>query len=252
MKQLFLVTALTGLCFLSLIGCGSSKSSSDGFGALAQASTSPSSPVGNATALAICSQDGSASADSQIHLQQFVDQYGQTSSNYVRLQFSMAPQAWQDGNWDLQIYRWTASADGSTSIDSKPLGFQFEQKVSGSFRPLAPEVYGIFNWTDTQAMAAHASLPAGSPQEFYGATNLLVNLRDSTNSYQVLRVVLKLNGVVQRQLDALIPTFSADPALYLTEARHPAILQSLHPLKEKLGQNWTQANYFEFAKAFCF
>ncbi len=253
MKKVILVATLTGLCFLSLIGCGSSKTSSDGFGALTQASTSASSPTGNANAVALCSQDASSLPDSQIHLQQFVDQFGQTASNYVRLQFTLAPQAWQSGNWDLMIYRWTASADGATSIDATPLSFQFEQKLAGGgYQLLAPTAYSIFNWTETQAMAAHASIAAGNPQAFYGVTNLLVNLRDSTNSYQALRVALKLNGVVQRQMDALIPTFSADPAIYQSEARHPALLQSLHPLRDKLGQTWTQANYFEFAKAFCF
>ncbi len=251
MTQL-LITTLSALSLLALIGCGSSKSSTDGFGAAAQASTSPTSPTGNETAMAICSKDTSSLSDSQIHLQQYVDAYGQARADYVRVQISTAPQAWQSGNWDMLIYRWTAAVDGSTSIDSSPLAFQFEKKVSGNYQLIANTTYSVFNWEETVQMGQYADIPTGTPQAFYGATNLVVNLKDGSNSFQALRVVLKLNGVVQKQMDALIPTFAADPSRYAADARHPGVLQSLHPMKEKLGQNWTQANYYEFAKAFCF
>jgi hypothetical protein len=255
MKRNLLITLAALFACLSLVGCGSSKTTNEGFGAVSQASSaqnSPTSPVGNETALALCSRDANALPDSQVHLQQFVDQYGQTRSDYVRLQITNAPQAWQSGNWDLVIYRWTAASDGTTSIDSVPVSFQFERKVGSAYQLLAPDSYSIFNWEETVAMGAHAGIPTGTPQAFYGASNLVVNLRDTTNSFQALRVVLKLGGVVQRQMDVLIPTFAADPARYNTDARHPAVLQALHPLRDKLGQTWTQANYFEFAKALCF
>lgn len=242
---------LAVLALGALVGCGSSKSNSDGFGAVDSSSTStPSSSV----AQAVCSQDVAGQSDLQVRLMQFVDSYSQTRSDYVRLQFRIAPAEWQTSNWDMLIYRWTAAPDNSTSMDSTPLYYQFEKKVPAGFQLLHSQSYQVMNWSEIQSYAQAVNVNAATPQDFFMTASLLVNLKDMTNSYQVLRVVFrdKTTGAVAKSADVLIPSFLADPAKYNADSRHPITLQVLHPLKDKLGQSWTQANYYEFARAFCF
>ena len=250
--QKSLQIALVLMAVASLVGCGSSKTGSEGFGSADNASTG-GGPSSTDDAFALCSQNLSSTGDSfQVRLMQYKDAYNQTRADYVRLQFKVAPAAWQAGNWDMMIYRWTAAPDNNTSIDSTRLAYQFERRTASGFQLLHSNTYTIFNFEEIQQMGAYANIPASSPQEFFNTASLLVNLRDSTNSFQVLRVVFKQGSTVVSQSDVLIPTFQANPAKYNADSRHPSTLQALHPLKDKMGQSWTEANYFEFANAFCF
>ena len=240
----------TGFLF---IGCGSSSTSESGFGSNQSSSTSPSTPEAiSQQDLATCSQASSSSGDLKVQLMQFVDMYGQPRADYVRLKFSKVPSAWQTNNRDLLIYRWSASPNNSAFIDPTPLRYQFERSMGSGFQILAPEAYQVINWQDIEQYALATQVKANSPQEFITNTSLLVNLRDSSNSFQVLRVVFRENGQEVQKLDLLIPSFAADPARYNADSRHPTMLQALHPLRDKLGQNWPQATYQEFARSFCF
>lgn len=252
-----LQVALIVIALLSIVGCGTSKTGGEGFGSADQSSTGE--PSTSTDALALCSQNLSTTGDNfQVRLMQYKDNFNQTRADYVRLQFKIAPAAWQAGNWDMMVYRWTAAPDNSTSLDSSRLSYQFERRTASGFQLLHSNSYSIFNYDEVEGMAAYANthlnanLSASSPQAFFNDVSLLVNLRDSTNSFQVLRVVFKQGSSVVSQADVLIPTFQANPAKYNTDARHPSVLQALHPLKDKLGQSWTEANYYEFANTFCF
>ncbi len=232
-----------------LVACGSSKTADSGFGTVDSSSTSTNTEK---PAVAVCSQDVAGSSSMKVRLMQYVDPYGATRSDYVRLQFKVAPSDWASGDLDLLLYRWTASSDNATSLDSTPLSYQLEKKVGSGFQLLSNQAYQIMNWTEIQQFALATNVNAASPQDFFQTVTVLVNLKDMTNSYQALRVNLRQNGTVVHKMDVLIPTFQADPAKYNADTRHPVSLQALHPLKDKLGQSWTQANYFEFARSFCF
>lgn len=244
-----MVMALTAVALSALVGCGSSKTSNDGFGSSALSSTTSNAV---SASMATCSQDVSGLSDLKVRIMQYVDAYGVTHPDYIRLQFVTAPSAWQTSNLDMMIYRWTAAPDNSTSLDSTPLGYQFERKSGAGFQLLGPNVYQYFNWNDIVAQGQYANISATSPQDFFNTATLLVNVKDLTNSYQVLRVVFRQNGNVVESVDVLIPSFLADPAKYDADSRHPVTLQALHPLKDKLGQSWSDTNYAEFARAFCF
>lgn len=244
--------ALLVLALGALVGCGTSKSG-DSFGSIDNSSTDTLAPDASTDAQALCSQNLTSTGDTfQVRLMKYVDSYNQSRSDFVRLQFRVPPTGWQNGNWDMLIYRWTASPDGSSSIDSTPLFYQFEKKVPAGFQLISTHSYQIFNWAEVVQMGEYAQINTSSPQSFFTPISLLVNLKDSTNSYQVLRVVFRQNGSVVTESDVLIPTFLANPAKYNADSRHPLALQVLHPLKDKLNQSWSETNYYEFARAFCF
>lgn len=233
---------------LALAACGSSKTG-DSYGS---ADTSSAATPSSSDALAVCSKDGSALSDFQVALEQYVDMYGQTRNDMVRLRIVKAPIDWKNSNLDLGIYRWSASPSGAVSTDSTPLYYQFERKVSGGFQTLTSMAYRYFNWGDIVQMGTFANISTTSPQTFFDTATLVVDLKDSTGAYQALQVVLWQGNAAAKKVDILIPTFSADPAKYNADARHPSILQQLHPLKNLLGQSWSQTQYDQFARAFCF
>lgn len=242
-----------GLCMLAiaaLVGCGSSKSS-DGFG-----SNDNSSNVVPATTDAIsqCSQDVAGNSELKVRIMQFVDQYGQTRPDYVRLQFLKVPSGWQIGNWDMNIKRWAVSPDNKSSMDETALSYQFEKKSSTSFSLIHPAdyQYQVFNYEEVEEMSAYVGVDPGA---FFNRYSVLVNLKGDASSFQALRVQFSKGGAagqVETYVDVLIPTFQADPAKYNADSRHPYTLQILHPLKDKLGQSWTQSQYYDFTRGFCF
>jgi hypothetical protein len=253
--QKLLQVAILILALSTLVGCGSSKTGS-GFGSADSGSTTTDTTP--TTAMAACSEDVQGLSDLKVRLMQYSTSTVGSLSSYVHLQLAKAPSEWQSSNLDLLVYRWTAAPDGSTSIDSTPLQYQWERRNGGSFSLLSSNWYQVFNWSEVVQMAdyykasTNVTLDTSSPQAWANATGLVVNLKDSTNSYQVLRLVFKNGGTVARQVDVLIPAFQANPSVYNADSRHPAVLQALHPLKQTLGQTWSDAQYTELARAFCF
>ncbi|MEZ0392190.1 MAG: hypothetical protein ACAH59_08250 [Pseudobdellovibrionaceae bacterium] len=242
----------------ALVGCGSSKTGGDGYGSTDNPSNDTNSTPPD-IALAICSQDMSGVADLQVRLMQYSNASGQARPDFVRLKFSKIPSGWEAAGWDMMIYRWSAAPDNSTSLDSTPLFYQFEKKTPAGFDLISSNSYKYFSFDEAVALAEYNNqyegniqISASSAAAFASSVSLLVNVTDTTNSFQVLRVVFKQGSTIKAQANVLIPTFQADPAKYNADPRHPAVLKALHPLKDKLGQNWSDLNYYEFAKAFCF
>jgi hypothetical protein len=245
-------TLQVSLCLIALaglIGCGKSKSSDDGFG-----TTNNSSNVTNSStdALALCSQDMSDNADLKVRVMQYVDQYGQARPDYVRVQFLKVPSNWSTTNLDMNVRRWAVSPDNKSSMDTTSLSYQFERKVSAGFQLLTDYSYQVFNYSEVKQMAAFAGIAETS---FFNQASILVNLKGDSSSFQALRIQFTgadSSGTIASYVDVLIPTFQADPAKYDADPRHPYTLQVLHPLKDKLGQAWTQAQYYDFTRSFCF
>jgi hypothetical protein len=269
--QLLAVGIALGVLF---VNCGSPSSSGDGFGAVNTPSNDPN--PADQTKLTSCSKNivaydtssGSRvpTTDISVQVQRYKDQTGTVRDDLMRLKFVTAPSAqWMSENWDLEIYRWIASPSGS-NLDTTNLSFQFERKVGSNAQLVSPNQYIFFDWTDLRNMTtfvnseesspAFANFPTdvsdASPIAFFNEMNLLINTRDTTNSYQVMRVVLR-NGTTKqsvREIEVLIPAFAADPARYAADTRHPLVLQDLHPLKGQSG--YTQLQFQALGHASCF
>jgi hypothetical protein len=255
--------ALAALMYFT--ACGSNITQS-GFGAANLSSTSNTTAN---SAVATCSKDMSNVSDFQIRVEAAYDSFGAIQTGYARVQIVASPADWSTSNYDLQLYRWAAVTNGSTTstnMDSAALYFQFEKTAAPGYYVLltdsngnAPS-YPIINASEMTSYAQTVGLSYSSPQVVMNQAHLLVNLRDTTGAYQVIRAVLrdKSTGAVVRQVDALIPTFYANPATYNAQLNsagqpaHPSILQVLHPLQAYLGQGWTEAQYQSFMNGFCF
>lgn len=253
LKAINLQTTLKlALCFIAIatiVSCGSSKSS-DGFGSNDSTSTTP---VATNESLAYCSQDIAANSELKVQVMQYVDIYGQAHADILRLKFLKIPSGWKISDWDLVLKRWAVSPDNKSTIDDSPLHFQFEKRTASGFSLIHQSDYSyqMFNYKEVEQMATYSNINESS---FFSNVSLLVSLKGDSTSYQALRVQFSqdANGAVETYVDLLIPTFLADPAKYNADTRHPATLQFLHPMKDKLGQAWSASQYQDFAKSFCF
>lgn len=248
--QTSLKIALCLIAIASIVSCGSNKSSSDGFGSNTAASTTTTT---SNEALATCSQDIVGNGELKVEAMQYVDIYGQAHADIIRLKFLKIPSGWAISDWDLVLKRWAASPDNKSTIDDTPLYYQFEKRTASGFSLIHPADYSyqVFNYKEVKKMATYANIAESS---FFSQVSLLVSLKGDSSSYQALRVQFSLGagGAVETYVDLLIPTFLADPAKYNADSRHPATLQYLHPMKDKLGQGWSTSQYQDFAKSFCF
>ncbi len=247
--QKILKITLCIIAIATVVSCGSSKSS-EGFGS--NSSSSTVTPIGQES-LADCSQDNFANNELGVQVMKYVDAYGQPRTDLVRLKFTKVPSGWKVGNWDLVIKRWAVSPDNQSSIDSSPLYYQFEKRTASGFSLIHPTdyKYQLFNYDEVKQMVDYSKI---SETSFFNEVSLLVSLKGDSNSFQVLRVQFStgISGPVETYVDVLIPSFQADPAKYNADTRHPGTLRALHPLKDKVGQAWSQQQFLDFTKGYCF
>lgn len=269
---------LTALFFLA--GCGASKTSSGGFD---EASTGDGDGDSSSDAIATCSKDVVNLSDFQVRAMVYTDAYGATRSNYINIKIVKAPAEFKTSNWKLNMYRWGAVGTGVTTIQDPEdrLTYQFHRAIQ---TPRFPEIlpagsteYYRFsgqqilgNGSDIAGLVPYANQYTGFPTidgatatSFFNGVVLRVDLRDSTNTFSAVRLVLRdQSGNDMRTLDILIPAFKADPNKYNSESwtvagtevpRHPVALQNIHPLRNYVGQtDVAQAFYYEASRAFCF
>lgn len=240
------------LCLIaiaSVVGCGKSKSTENSAGE----NTSSLSSVVSQSSLADCSQDNFANPELKVQVMKYIDSYGQPRTDLVRIKFPKIPSGWKLADWDLVVKRWAVSPDNQSSIDDTALFYQMEKRTASGFSVIHPTnyAYQMFNYTEVKQMASYAGI---SESTFFNEVSLVVNLRGDSNSFQVLRIQFSngVSGAVETYVDVLIPSFQANPAEYNADSRHPATLRVLHPLKDKLGQSWSQQQYVDFTKAYCF
>lgn len=261
----YLKTIFVAISAIYFVGCGSQS-----FTDLASEAPGGNTPIGDVDtnpsqkAYAYCSKDVVGNSEFTARVQAVVTSNNSVIPNYVRVKLPKVPSVdWANNNYDLEVFRWTVSPSGAVlAIDPSTdlLEYQFEKKGTNGFQLISSYKYTRFNWEEMQDMAKYAKqvteLPDNySPQSFFNDFNMLVDLKDNQGTYKVLRVVIReasdnFSGSVVEELDILLPVFEANPNVY-GESR-PAILEGLHPLKDKATGGWTESQYQTFANAFCF
>jgi hypothetical protein len=96
-----------------------------------------------------------------------------------------------------------------------------------------------------------SNLGVSTPADFFQKVRFFVTLDDPTGQYDVLTVGLhEVNsGTADTRIDALIPTFAADPRIY--NQSHPSVLQRLHPFAQQDYSAWTFNTFVSRANEMC-
>lgn len=207
-----------------LSSCGTSKSGT----------TSSVSSMSSQKVLASCSQ----SANSLLSLKLSAAAYANGSINpgYVKIKFNSISSTVQQSGYRLILYKWKVS-NNQVVYDNSPLGIS---------------VYDL----STKAVTAYAESEKQT-SSLSTSVGYLVDLNDTSNSYQVLKlVVVNSTGTeVITQLNMLIPQFAAVPSQYSynTDGSVRAQnLQDLHPLKNIDTSTWSSTNFQQYFANYCF
>ena len=250
-KAKFLFVALFAVLFLA--GCGAKKSGPD------SSDLGSTSLDATGKAVAECSKDSAGLGDFEVRLTAYKDSYGRVMPQFVRMQIKKMPEQFKSENWEISTYRWTADASGHSDLDADKLPLFFQARYNGAFDYLKTNSsgqvirpYQIIDFThEVEPIGQLTNIPTTTAQSFFDVASFIVDLKDSQGTYQVLRVVLRKSGAIQKEVNVLIPNFCANPATYNADPRHPEVLQQLHPLKSLVGQSWTEEQYKGFTQSWC-
>lgn len=176
-------------------------------------------------------------------------EFGVLKYEVMQVKISALPSDYASAGKFIQFFRWQANTSGSIYSDPTPLNFRIYNASTGQ---LILNTTSRLRWSDVSTLASQMGIT--DPAEFHNRTTILVDLQDPTAQFDALQTVLYAsNGVVADSVNALLPLFAADPAVYATEngaARHPT-LQSLHPFKDRMNQGWSGADFESWANQFC-
>lgn len=246
-KQLITLGLL--LATLMLSACGSQITEKEQSSSLDLGSTTPTP---SNKALVRCSQDnGPASSDFKVKLTAIVDSAGQVNSQFMRVQITSLPSDFDSNNLEISFYRKSVNSQGVQSSDATALKFQlYDNARSRSFGPISD----VVSADEMKEDALANNVLFENSQKFLTRNPLMLDTRDLTGNYQVLLAVIRpKNGganQVVRSVQLLLPQYIADPNEY--SLSKPAFLTSLHPLKDKIGQTWSESQWLAFTDAFCF
>lgn len=240
---------------LSLSSCGSSKST------LATSSqttgTTDSTSIADSNSLiADCNGMTNESLGLEFQLSSYyIPGTGKIAADLIRMNFSQLPSAvtTAEGQY-LQIFRWYEDTPGQRNLNSSPVQFYFQSKITGK----------LINESEPQDRLSKAVIQnmivlgkANGSSTGSSLTNFLQNhiliLKDIALQYDALSVAVYDSGQGTSAIgwqDILIPSFYSNPATYAST--HSATsLQQLHPNWNYQQYGWTEQDYFANTEKFC-
>ena len=209
---------------LLLSSCGTSKS-----GTTSASATSTTQKV-----LASCAQNSNSLISLNISAAAYSN--GSINPSYIKIKFNSIASTVKQSGYRLLFYKWKVS-NNQTVYDNTPLDIS---------------VYDL----STKAVTAYAESEKQTSSLSTGV-GYLVDLNDTSNSYQVLKLVVvnSAGTEVITQLNMLIPQFAAVPSQYSynTDGSVRAQnLQDLHPLKNIDTSAWSSTNFQQYFANYCF
>lgn len=243
----FVTLGLT-LSSLLLSACGSQITEKSDSSELLDSSVP--TPVAN-KAMAKCSQDVSSSSDLKVKLTAVTSNTGAINQQFVKVQITALPSYFDTDNLEFSFYRKSVNSQGVVSSDNTALRFQLQDTARA--RAIGP-VVDVVSSDEMEADAKNNNVLFESSQKFLTRNPIMLDTKDLTGDYQILLMVIRpKNGganEVVKSVQLLLPTFVADPNEY--SKTKSSFLTSLHPLKDKMGQTWSESQWLAFTDAYCF
>ena len=238
-KCALLVTVLA-----TLSACGSSVKSRSG--------SDDSGGTGGGT-----SNSGNGIAECNEFSSKGIDQVSGAATTYylngshvedkLRLRLGSIPADFETSSTvSVKFFRWKASSAGVTSLDSTPLTFVVEKGTNGTY-PISGAMTEI-DKDDIDSLRSSGSVSGTTAQSFFDNTVLV--LSGTNYDWDAVKVVVYDGTFVIAEADFLLPAFEADPNKYA--AKHPSVLEKLHPFWSIRKNTNSQSQWEAKADALCF
>lgn len=245
------------LIFLSF-GCGSSKSSVVKSNSNELTSRIPDADLdANPNALiADCNGAKNESMGLEIQLSSYyIPGSNQIASDLIRMHMSQIPsQIVNSDSYYLQLFRWYEDVPGQRNLNSKPVEFYFQSKVTGKLINESKPQDKISKAVIQNMIVEAKALGSGSGitlSNFFQAH--IVLLTGIELQYDALTLALynaEQGSAATSWQEILIPSFYANPTTYAST--HPSsALQQLHPNWPYQQSGWSEQDYFSQTEKFC-
>ena len=245
-----LIFALCGLA-LALTSCGAKttmlKASSDQASS-APRGTTPSTNLPTTVVGAECGQFAASTGRLSGKMRTYYDASNQMQEDLIRVRLTSVDSKMDtQNNIKIRFYRWNASQDGVTNLDSAPLRFRVEYRSGAGATPVSSYL-DYLTQADVTAIANAYSGLSATPSEFLKQVDLVVS--DLAYTWQVLKIVMYEDGATLAMADGLLPIYIANPNTYATT--HASVLNGLHPLWADRGSNQSDTYYLNSTQSYCF
>jgi len=206
---------------LLLSACGSSTSGPSET-SLQSGSTGNPNPV---KPIAYCNEAMGPNLSYRLLAQSF---NGVSDPNWVQMRILGVPAGFDNSTTFLQFWKGQATNDTTVTFHPTPVVFSLFDTQTQTY--IRSNITAL-RWSEVQTLIAGAS-----PSTFFSRVVLVLNLQDPTGQFQVLSATsyLTASNQAQERLEALLPTFFANPQDYAfksTGGMRESVLRNLHPLR---------------------
>ena len=186
-------------------------------------------------------------SDLTVHLMVYYDRSNTYHPEFVRVMIPQINSDYANTNYQFVFRKWKASLQGETFQENSPLQVRVERT---SDREPVSTFMDKLHWKTIED-ALEKKL--GSNIEINEALkkfNFVVDLKDPSASFDVLKISLYKDGTHAKDWNILIPAFYAHPLTY-ANSQNP-VLVSLHPFAGQEGSSFEGSHFASVLNGYCF
>jgi len=251
-KQIATLTLAT-IAMTTTVAC--SSQSTNGSASVNNGVTPLTNSAGQA--MTNCSQSNANISDFSMNLESDPMSSTFAESNLIRIHFNAFPAAFNKAVSTLTVWAYGTDSNGNyTQLVQVPFTVE-KYNGSQSFSTIDNNNYYALTWQQISDDAKANGISNASAATSLASMDLLVNVGNNPSA-TILEVALYSNGVgtqqapasADRMLQALIPSFLANPNDYITT--HNNTLLQLHPFYSLMGSGDSEAQFAQLGANLCF
>lgn len=241
-----LLPLLMSLATPLLGGCGKQYSAAQGssLDSSSRLPTVPSSGDGSQE-VALCNQLEDSFLTARLMI--YYDPNNTYRPDYVHLYLPKIQIDFKKSNYRLILRKWKMSTSGNSNQDDTPLKLRLE-RLSDHIS-IGNDMDSIQWSTIANKLKSNLSTDY-SFSDAFSEFGFLVNLRDPSGAYDVLKISLYKDGDWVQDWNILLPPFYANPTTYAENQN--GTLAQLHPLYGQETSSYDSSSFANLFNGFCF
>lgn len=182
----------------------------------------------------------------KIRLMVYYDQYGYYHPDLLRIYIPEIHPDFEKSMYQIQLRKWKASQNGETYQDNTPLKIWAENLKTKV--PMTTAMTGL-HWSSLSGELQKVLGTIPQMGETFSNYNFVVDLKDPTASFDVLKFSLYKDGTWMEDWNVLMPALYAHPATYAEKQN--SVLAKLHPFYGQEASSFGN-DFITQLNGFCF
>ncbi len=182
----------------------------------------------------------------KIRLMVYYDQYGYYHPDLLRIYIPEIHPDFQNSVYQIQLRKWKASPSGETYQDDTPMKVWVEKLNTKT--PMTTAMNGL-QWASISGELQKTLGTIPEMADTFSKYSFVVDLKDPTASYDVLKFSVYKDGVWMKDWNILMPAFYANPATYAEKQN--GVLAKMHPFYGQESSSFAKDFVIQF-NGYCF